>query len=231
MRRRSNRRRGISAGLALLIALAGTVLTGTVSHAVSTGAAKPFSKTVTITRDNLDNGKNQVVDKRTVTLNVNDTSDLRGRQEIKVSWSGAHPTGGIVADQNSIPAQNEEYPFVLLECRGVDSTKVAVAKRVSPETCWTQAPSERYQDTYEKPFPPYRLDRYATKADRAKMVGRPRSLPIACEFSVGAPTQRWLSFVAADGHVYRQGPNGCAGQPPESQAVGGSRCRATRRSA
>ena len=41
-----------------------------------------------------------------------------------MSWSGAHPTGGIVADQNSIDAQHEEYPFVLLECRGVDSTKV-----------------------------------------------------------------------------------------------------------
>ena len=35
-----------------------------------------------------------------------------------MSWSGAHPTGGIVADQNSAAAQDEEYPFVLLECRG-----------------------------------------------------------------------------------------------------------------
>ena len=212
--------RAAAIGVALLISFVAIGATVSQSHAA---AAKPagFTKTKTVTRDNLDNGKNRVVDKRKVTLHVDATTDLRGRQEVKVSWSGAHPTGGIVADQNSIDAQQEEYPFVLLECRGVDSTKVPVAKRLSQQTCWTQDWSERYQDTFQTQFPPYRLDRYATKADRAQVAGAPAKLPTACNF-LPAPTQHWVPFVAADGHVYNDGPAGCAGQPPESQSVGGS---------
>jgi hypothetical protein len=214
-------RRGISAGVVLLVCAAGTALTGSVSQAAGSQHATSFSKTETITRDNLVNGKNHVVDKRTITLHVDDTADLRGRQEIGVSWSGAHPTGGIVADQNSIDAQQEEYPFVLLECRGVDSTKVKASARLSPNTCWTQDWSERYQDTFQTQFPPYRLDRYASRADRAQVVGAPSRLPAACKY-LPASTQRWVPFIAASGHVYNEGPAGCAGQPPESQSVGGS---------
>jgi hypothetical protein len=213
--------RGVSGGVAVLVCVAGMALTATASHAVSSSAARPFSKTETITRDNVDGGKNHVVDKRKVTLHVDDTNDLRGRQEIKVSWSGAHPTGGIVADENSIDAQQEEYPVVLLECRGVDSTKVSLAKRLSQKTCWTQDWSERYQDSFQTQFPPYRLDRYGAKADRAQVAGAPSKLPAACKF-LPAPTQHWVPFVAADGHTYNDGPAGCAGQPPESQSVGGS---------
>jgi hypothetical protein len=211
------------APLAVILCLSavGAGLAGTVPHAAAAAKGKPFTKTKTITRDNLDNGKNHVVDKRKVTLKVDQTTDLRGRQEIGVSWSGAHPTGGIVADQNSIDAQQEEYPFVLLECRGVDSTKVKPSERLSQKTCWTQDWSERYQDTYQTQFPPYRLDRYASTADRAQVAGAPKKLPAACQY-LPAPTQHWVPFVAADGHVYNDGPAGCAGQPPESQSVGGS---------
>jgi hypothetical protein len=215
-------RRGVSAGVVLLVGLAGTALAASASPtATAGGKAVPFSKTETITRDNLDGGKNHVVDRRKVTLKVSDTADLRGRQEVKVSWSGAHPTGGIVADQNSIAAEQEEYPFVLLECRDIGSAKLAPANRVNPETCWTQDWQERYQDTLQTEFPPYRLDRYATKADRAQVAGAPKTLPAACKF-LPAPTQRWVPFIAADGRVYNEGPAGCAGQPPESQSVGGS---------
>jgi hypothetical protein len=220
MRGRPSLGRTVSAATVLLV-VAGTGLTAGASLAAASGQSNPFVKTETITRDNLDGGKNHVVDKRKVSLRVSNTADLRGRQEISVSWSGAHPTGGIVADQNSIDAQREEYPVVLLECRGVDSTKVPAAKRLSPETCWTQDWSEHYQDTLQTDFPPYRLDRYATKADRAQVVGAPSTLPAACKY-LPAPTQHWLPFVAADGHVYDGGPAGCAGQPPESQSIGGS---------
>jgi hypothetical protein len=164
------------------------------------------------------NGKEQLVDKRTVTLKVNETQNLRGRQEIVVSWSGAHPTGGIVADQNSIEAQEEEYPFVLLECRGVDSSTAKPADQISPETCWTQNWSEHYQDTFQTDFPPYRLDQFAPAAERAQVVGAPSPLPAPCNY-LPAPTQHWVPFVAADGQVYNGGPAGCAGQPPEAQNV------------
>ncbi|MFZ0251128.1 MAG: hypothetical protein WAL61_14375, partial [Acidimicrobiales bacterium] len=90
----------------------------TASHDTSVAA---FTQTETISRSFLSGGQETVADTRTVTLNVSQTSDLQGRQEIGVSWSGAHPTGDIVPDPNSAAGEYEEYPFVLLECRGTAS--------------------------------------------------------------------------------------------------------------
>jgi ABC-type phosphate transport system substrate-binding protein len=210
-------------GAAVAVAIAGTslALLGVTAPAGAAAAHHAaFSKTETIKRVNLVGGKDHVVDKRKVTLNVSTTQNLRGRQEIGVSWSGAHPTGGVVADQNSIDAAQEEYPFVLLECRGLDSPKVKASERLSPQTCWTQDWRERYQDSLQTQFPPYRVDRYASPADRTQVVGAPDPLPDDCQF-LPSPTQHWLPFVAANGHVYDGGPAGCAGMPPESQSVGG----------
>jgi hypothetical protein len=222
---RSPTRRRLPAFALCLAVVSGTAATA--GAAGAWGGSSPgsgpqsFTKTETVTRQFLVDGKEQVVDQRTVTLDVSQVDDLRGRQEIVVSWSGAHPTGGIVSDQNSIDAQQEEYPFVVLECRGIDSASVPAAERLSPETCWTQSWSERYQDTFQTTFPPYRLDQYASAAGRAQVVGAPATLPSACAF-LPAPTQHWVPFVAAGGEVYYGGPAGCAGQPPESQNVGGT---------
>ncbi len=112
--------------------------------------------------------------------------------------------------------------MVILECRGVSSsTTVSAVDRLSPETFWTQDWSERYQDSFDTEFPPYRLDQYASAADRAQVVGAPTPLPASCEY-LPAPTQHWVPFIDARGHVYYGGPAGCAGQPPESQDVEGS---------
>src|ERR1700689_4535158 len=148
-------KRLVLVAICLAPAWAVVVTLGSVSNATASLQPRGFSKTETVVRENLVNGKQQVVDRRTVTLQVNQTTNLRGRQEIVVKWSGAHPTGGIVADENSIDAQQEEYPVVLLECRGIDSTTVKLSERLSPETCWTQDWSERYQDSFQTEFPPY----------------------------------------------------------------------------
>lgn len=216
----SRQRRAAALSVMALTAAVATQLAVSLPPAAA-APSSAFVKTETITRTDVVNGKTHVVDRRKVTLRVDDTRDLRGRQEVQVSWSGAHPTGGIVADQNAIDAQQEEFPFVLLECRGVDSTHVRRSLQLSPSTCWTQDWSERYQDSIQTSFPPYRLDRYATKAQRGQVYGAPRKLPKACAY-LPAPTQHWVPFVAASGHVYRGGPAGCAGQPPESQSVGGA---------
>ncbi|MGA2529214.1 MAG: hypothetical protein ABSG36_08660 [Acidimicrobiales bacterium] len=209
----------VAIGLLVAIAVAAGAGGGaTATAATSASSLGATSKTKTIIREFLVNGTEQVVDKRTVTLDVSQTLNLRGRQEINVSWSGAHPTGGIVADQNSIGAQQEEYPFVLLECRGIDSTSVKALDQLSPETCWTQNWSEHYQDSFQSDFPPYRLDQFASVANRAQVVGAPSPLPSACNY-LPAPTQHWVPFVAASGHVYYGGPAGCAGEPPEAQDV------------
>jgi len=157
-----------------VVILSGASDSATATSATTAGAGS-FTKTETITRDNVVNGSDVVVDSRTVTLNVSQTTNLQGRQEIGVTWSGAHPTGGIVADQNSIEAQYEEYPFVLLECRGVDSTSVSSADQLSPQTCWTQSWEERYQDSLDDAYPPYRLDQDATSAETAPIVGAPQA--------------------------------------------------------
>jgi len=206
----------------VVLASAGGPSAGARALAVADSGGGGFSATETISRANDVNGVESVVDTRTVALNVSQTDNLQGRQEIDVSWSGAHPTGGIVADQNSSGAQYEEYPFVLLECRGVDSSTAPPSQQLSPQTCWTQTWSEHYQDSFGDTYPPYRLDQYAPPADQAAVVGAPSPLPDSCAFDETAPVQHWVPFVAADGEVYDGGSAGCAGEPPESTDVGGS---------
>ena len=208
--------------IALLSSVAvsvGVIGVGSGAPAWAGAGAPEFTQTKTVTREHLVGGAQQSVDSRTVSLNVSQTSSLRGRQEIRVSWTGAHPTGGIVADPNSIDAQQEEYPMVLLECRGVDSSTAAADKQLTPQTCWTQSWSERYQDTFNGRFPSWRMDQYGSLTDRNQVAGGPSPLPASCT-NFPAPTQHWIPFQAANGTTYWGGPSGCGGQAPESDNVG-----------
>lgn len=200
------------------------------STAGATGSSYAFSQSESITRDFDVNGVQSVVDSRNFTVNVSQTTNLFGRQEISVSWSGAHPTGGVVADENTDVAENEEYPVVLLECRGVDSPNPPSGQdQLSPETCWTQDWSERYQESYGDMYPPYRLDQYADSSDLQAIVGAPAQNPAGCaaldEYIPGVddpPVQRWVPWEAANGTLYYGGNSGCAGQPPEADDSGTS---------
>lgn len=185
------------------------------SHAAD---APAFSQSETISRSVLSGGQETVVDTRSVTLNVSQTDNLQGRQEIGVSWSGAHPTGDIVPDPNSAAGEYEEYPFVLLECRGT----AGGAQQVTPETCWTQDANSRYQGGF--PDEPYQLDQYAASPGAA-VVGEPSSLPSTtdepfCQTNEtggnGTPVRYWVPWVAADGTVYDGGQAGTCGEPPEA---------------
>ncbi|MFL6157150.1 MAG: hypothetical protein ACJ72D_13705, partial [Marmoricola sp.] len=194
---------------------AGAVLTRT---ALGTSA---FSTTRTVVRSAIGaDGVATEVDRRTVKLKVSATTNLRGRQQLDVSWSGAHPTGGLVGDVNSSAGINEEYPFVLLECRGVDSTSVAPAKRLRPETCWTQTAPERFSSDLNTSYPAWRSDAYASAADRKDVVDAPADRPSRC--GRAAPAERWLPLVGVNGATYAGGGLGCAGQAPESSNVGGT---------
>jgi hypothetical protein len=214
------RRLGVAA-IVVATSLAGLLGVQGSSHAASSSPTGAVSVSKSIVRENLVNGVEQVVDSRNISMTVSNTTNLRGRQEISVSWSGAHPTGGLVADQNSIDAQQEEYPFVLLECRGVDSSTAPQSEQLSPQTCWTQDWTERYQESYQTTYPPYRLDQFGTAEDQSQVADAPSPLPFSC-LGQAAPTQHWVPFIAASGTVYDGGPAGCGGQAPESQNVGGS---------
>jgi hypothetical protein len=184
-----------------------------------------FTKTVTATRTFVDeDGTETAATTNDVTLSVSQTSDLRGRQEVHVSWAGAVPTGGVVGDPNSSDGRNQEYPFVILQCRGVDADATAVPQgqdQLTPETCWTQTSPERYLASATH-TPPWRFDAYADPADRLPVVGAPDPLPEACAKLSSPLTARWVPIRAADGQVYYGGPDpgvGCATLPPETDSA------------
>lgn len=190
----------------------------TAATAKDASGGSAFTQTETISRSFLSGGQETVADTRTVTLNVTQTSNLQGRQEVGVSWSGAHPTGDIVPDPNSTAGEYEEYPFVLLECRGTASG----SNEVSPETCWTQDSNSRYQGGFASQ--PYQLDQYASTPGAA-VVNEPSPLPSTttepyCQTDEtggnGTPVRYWVPWLAADGTVYDGGQGGYCGQPPEA---------------
>ena len=190
------------------------------STAASAAASSEVSRTVTTVRAHLDpaTGAEVPVDSRDVTVTVHQTTDLRDRQSVSVTWTGAHPTGGVYNDPTAIKAAQEEYPVVIMQCRGVDSASAPAAQRIRPETCWTQSTGERSQSSEINPFPPLRLDRFADPSQRQLKVGVPSPLPASCAGN-DAGLQYWLHFVGADGVDYGGGPKGCAGMPPEAVNV------------
>jgi len=209
-------------GLALPAAMLGLLVAAgpSMGSAVAPQASGPghaaFSKTEKISRVHLVNGQNDVVDSRTITVKVSQTKDLRNRQDVEVSWSGAHPTGGIVPQDTSGFAPEEEYPVVIMMCRGKASATSGKAK-ITPQTCWSQTAPERVQLDTTSGFPSYRIDRYASIADRGARVGVPARIPSLCKSFVNSGlAQHWVPFVAADGKTFPIGPQGCAGLPPEA---------------
>jgi len=212
---------------AFALTLAATLLTGlggipssnrAVAAAPSTGSN--LTKTVTATRTHLVDGKDVPVESRTVSVTVSATTGLKDRQGIAVAWTGAHPTGGIYADPNVGSAARQEYPMVLLQCRGTDSVTVPAAQQVSPSTCWAPSEIERYTSNFGTAFPAWRVDRYGSVADRGQNPGTPSPRPASCG-SVPA-SERWVHFTAANGADYPGGSLDCGGVPPEATAVDGT---------
>ncbi len=209
------RRRGaalLSVGALMAAACVQVLAVPAARAATSVGA---FSKTVTLTRTHLVDGKDQVADSRTVTLTVDRTKGIRDRDGLVVTWTGAHPTSGLVNDPTSDLAPQEEYPMVLLECRGVDSSSAPSAQQLTPQTCWTQSPRERYVASFSFPFPSWRVDRYATAADRAQYVGAPDPRPAFCGLAPSGGAEYFLHWKTVD-TTYYGGTFGCAGIPPEA---------------
>ena len=107
--------------------------------------------------------------------------------------------------------------MVLMQCRGVDSTKVPVAQRIRPETCWTQTPSERFTNDYNTAVPAWRLDQYAPKSERQQFTNGPRSCPptvLPMRLS-----ERWVPFVAASGKTYLGGARWLCGNRPRGDRL------------
>lgn len=205
---------GLLAG-ALALGAVGQAHAG-VGMAVDLGAVT-VSKAVSRVHLN-PNGSQTIADARTVSLTVSQTRSLHSRQPIVVSWSGARPTAGLSTDPSSAEANLQEYPFMLVECRGVDSPAADAAHRLTPETCWTGSTRERVLQDRNTGFGPWRLDRYETAANRRQLVGVPTPLPGTCP----APdlAARWLHFTEVRGTDDVDNGDGCGTVPPESAVVG-----------
>ena len=221
-----NRRRSIAGSILagtlilLLLGLLPASSRAAPTAATDTGTSAPaYSQTKTLTRTNPPVKGQTQNDSRTVTVTVDQTQNLRERQVIDVSWTGAHPTGGIGAATTDPSARFQEYPVMVVECRGEDSSSAPVSGRVTPQTCWTGTPQERvFESGGDLTRAVWMQDRFASAADRAASVGIPSPLPAACD-SVVTPAY-WLHFVAADRTDYPIGDitpagTGCAGNPPE----------------
>jgi hypothetical protein len=159
------------------------------------------------------------VESRSVTMTVSQTQNLRSRQSVDVTWKGAHPTGNMQLDPNSPLGVNDEFPFVLLECRGNDSTSVPLSEQLSPQTCWTQTgPQERFSQTPSTAFPAWRVDRYAAPDERTFHVNDPSPLPAGCDPFTDYATRR-VPFVSVAGTTYYPDGASCMAQPPEGLVV------------
>lgn len=201
-----------------LLALAcATVVPGNARSASASGSTGVVVKK-TVTRTTLSAaGTETVADSRNIELQVSQTTNLRGRQELQVTWKGAHPTGGTSIDAYSGEAGvKEEYPFVLLECRGVENP-TAGQEQLSPETCWTSTAAERLVQVAGTAWPAWRSDRYATAAERAQYALQPSPRPADCYVLTAA--ERWQPFRSASGKVYQGGDAACGGQAPEAGAT------------
>jgi hypothetical protein len=186
-----------------------------------------FSATETLCRWFADTGQLAEAP-RQFSVNVSNTSELRNRQVVTVSWTGAHPTGGIVSDEQSAAAIFQEYPVMLMECRGTGAA-------VSPESCWTATPNERMMATPTNP-PLWSVD-YDNADPSTGCASPPTGSPwVPCQApDVNVPSnagvgcyrngayQYWVPFVAADRTDYDIGPYGCYGNlPPEmTNPIGG----------
>ncbi|WP_448062563.1 hypothetical protein [Cellulomonas hominis] len=205
--------RARAATAALLVLLATAVFAGGGSagpaQALSGDAMPDFTATRTLSREHVD-GNGNVIDKDgnpasagtdyRVTVSADKTSQLRGRQTVRVSWSGARPTGGRVGDVHSSTAfAQQEYPVVILQCRGQDDPSLPVEQQVRPETCWTTG-GEYRQASASATRAVWRSDRYASGADRLRVV--PDPWPEGCPAVLADMAVHQVPFVAADGTVF-----------------------------
>ena len=82
-------------------------------------------------------------------LSVDKHSNMQDHERITVKWSGAHVTNGRSLNPYGESGLPQEYPVVLMECRGVDPKDVpggtvpSGQEAVSPETCWTNTYFQR----------------------------------------------------------------------------------------
>jgi hypothetical protein len=127
------------------VAVAAMALLGT-APASNAAGSDAFTATKTVTRTV--NGTAASAD---VTVKVDHTLNLRGRERLQISWSGAVGTSAQATNPYGATGLTQEYPMVIMECRGTPDT-------VKPETCYTSSISQRSAGTFDADAAIWRRD-------------------------------------------------------------------------
>lgn len=182
----SARRRlvGVLAGAAVALAIlpaapsatAGSApaASGAASSAVEAAPGGGYSRTKTVSRDVLDAAGNpdpSLSSSYDMTVTADRTTDLRGRERVGITWSGARPSAGRASNPYGEKGLLQEYPVVILQCRGRDDADLPLKNQVRPETCWTSSVAQRSQRLRSKSEATWLADRYADAADRQPLSG------------------------------------------------------------
>jgi hypothetical protein len=154
-----------------------------------------------------------------VTVTADHTQDLRSRQRVLISWKGAQASGGRASNPYGENGLQQEYPVVIMQCRGVDDPSLPAAKQLSPQTCWTGSVAQRSQITRSDFEATWTHDLYADPADKARTSGlTPFPGADVCPAADIAPYITHLTpFLSATGQTY---PACDATHMPPEAAVG-----------
>jgi hypothetical protein len=198
---------------AVLALLAGILLASTALLAPGIGTAQPGSakkddswtgtKTIGRIFTNPD-GSTYAFPTYKVTVTADHTQNLRGRQRVLISWKGAQPSGGRASNPYGENGLQQEYPVVILQCRGVDDPTLPAAKQVAPQTCWTASVAQRSQITRSDFEATWTHDLYADPADKQRTSGlTPFPTTDQCPSADIAPYFTHLTpFVAANADTF-----------------------------
>ena len=188
---------GAAAVVACLPAAGGT--TARAAAPAGPGGEPAYTQTKHLTRSIVFDGQPIEVDARDVTVTADRTTELRGRERIRISWTGAHPSAGRAASPFGELGMLQEYPVVILQCRGLDDASLPLDQQLAPETCWTSSRIQRSQSMDESQAV-WRHDAWATEADRAAKSGLV-PLPPECNDPPTFSTHV-TPFRASDGTVH-----------------------------
>lgn len=213
-------------GAAVLVSLglsvpagAGTAAAGTAATVAAADEDDAFRATRTLTRTfgEVGGGSTQV-SSHTVTVEADHTENLRGRERVLVSWSGARPSAGRASNPFGENGLQQEYPVVVMQCRGTDDPSLPEAQRLRPETCWTASVAQRSQTLRSTSESTWVRDVHNTPADKQRVSGLDPIPAEECPSADIAPFFTHLTeFVAANGTVY---PGCDADSMPPEAAVG-----------
>lgn len=134
-----------------------------------------------------------------INVSADHTRNLRGRERVRISWTGAQPSGARSGDPYGAGGLLQEYPVVVLQCRGTGA-------KVTPETCWTSSYSQRSQVTRSASEATWTHDVAADAADKAAVSTSYGDLPAAATCPdidrSGLYYTHLTPFISAKGTVY-----------------------------